>query len=48
MTDTALRMAVSRLRRRCRDALRREVAETVALPSDIDDELRHLISVLRE
>jgi len=45
MTDAAVRMAVTRLRRRYREALRRAVAETVSEPKDIDAELRYLIQV---
>ncbi len=45
LTEPAVRMAVTRLRRRYRDALRRAVAETVSDPKDIDDELRYLIRI---
>jgi RNA polymerase sigma-70 factor (ECF subfamily) len=37
---------VHRLRQRYRSLLRDEVAETVADPADIDDEIRHLCGVL--
>jgi RNA polymerase sigma factor (sigma-70 family) len=47
MTEGAVKVTVHRLRRRLRDLLREEVAHTVATPGDIDDELRHLISVIR-
>jgi RNA polymerase sigma-70 factor (ECF subfamily) len=43
MAEAAVRMAVTRLRRRYRDALRKVVAETVCDPKDIDAELRYLI-----
>ena len=46
-TEAALKMAASRLRRRCREVLRRQVSETVSHPEDIEDELRYIISVLR-
>ena len=47
LTEPALRMAIHRARKRFRITLREEVATTVADPSDVDDELRHLLSVLR-
>ena len=47
MTDSAVRQASYRLRQRYRQVLREEIAHTVMLPGDIDDELRHLIAVLR-
>jgi RNA polymerase sigma factor (sigma-70 family) len=47
MTESAVRQASYRLRQRCRQVLREEIAHTVMLPGDIDDELRHLIAVLR-
>ena len=46
-TEGALKVAVHRLRRRLRDLLREEVAHTVAADADIDEELRHLIGVIR-
>jgi DNA-directed RNA polymerase specialized sigma24 family protein len=47
MTESALRQASYRMRQRYRQLLREEIAHTVMLPGDIEDELRHLISVLR-
>ena len=47
MTENAVRQAFHRFRQRYRVLLRDEVAHTVAIASDIEDELRHLISVLR-
>jgi RNA polymerase sigma factor (sigma-70 family) len=47
MTEAAVRQASYRLRQRYRQVLREEIAHTVMLPADIDDELRHLIAVLR-
>ena len=47
MTVSAVRQASYRLRQRYRQVLREEVAHTVMLPGDIDDEVRHLIGVLR-
>jgi RNA polymerase sigma factor (sigma-70 family) len=47
MTEGAVKVAVHRLRRRLRHLLREEVAQTVAGGEDVDEELRHLISVIR-
>ena len=47
MSEGALRVATSRMRDRFRSVLREEVANTVEQPSDVDEELRHLITVLR-
>jgi DNA-directed RNA polymerase specialized sigma24 family protein len=46
MTGSALKSALFRLRRRYREILRREVAETVADPKDVDDEIRYLLKVV--
>jgi RNA polymerase sigma-70 factor (ECF subfamily) len=47
MTENALKQAFHRLRQRYRQLLRDEIAQTVALPGDVEDELRHFISVLQ-
>jgi RNA polymerase sigma-70 factor (ECF subfamily) len=47
MTENAVKQAFHRLRQRYRELLREEIAHTVMLPGDIEDELRHLIAVLR-
>ena len=41
-TEAAVKVAVHRLRRRFRDALVEEIAETVSSPTEIDAEIRHL------
>jgi RNA polymerase sigma-70 factor (ECF subfamily) len=46
MTPSAVAKAVERLRRRYRDLARREVAQTVSTPSDLDEEMRYLLDVL--
>jgi len=46
MTENALRQAFYRFRQRYQSLLREEIANTVATPGDIEDELRHLITVL--
>ena len=47
MTEGALKVAVHRLRQRYREVLRAEIAETVNSPDEIEDEMRHLVAVLR-
>jgi len=47
MTDNAVRQAFYRFRQRYQSLLREEIAHTVATPGDIEDELRHLIAVVR-
>jgi RNA polymerase sigma factor (sigma-70 family) len=47
MTENAVKQAFYRLRQRYRQLLREEIAHTVVVPGDIEDELRHLIAVLR-
>jgi len=47
MTEDAVKVAVHRLRRRFGELLRAEIAETVRDPSEVDDEIRHLLGVLR-
>jgi DNA-directed RNA polymerase specialized sigma24 family protein len=47
MTESAVRKASYRLRQRYRRLLREEIAHTVMAAGDIDDELRHLVAVLR-
>jgi RNA polymerase sigma factor (sigma-70 family) len=46
MTEGAVRMTLTRMRQRYRQLLRSEIAQTVADPQAIDDELRHLFRVL--
>ena len=47
MTENAVRQALHRLRQRYQVLLREEISHTVAISSDVEDELRHLITVLR-
>jgi RNA polymerase sigma-70 factor (ECF subfamily) len=47
MTENAVKQAFYRFRQRYQTLLREEIAHTVALPGDIEDELRHLIGVVR-
>jgi len=43
-----VKQAFHRFRQRYQLLLREEIAHTVAVPGDIEDELRYLIAVLRE
>jgi DNA-directed RNA polymerase specialized sigma24 family protein len=47
MTENALRQAFHRFRHRYQLLLREEISHTVAIASDVEDELRYLITVLR-
>jgi len=46
VSDDAIRSMVHRLRRRHREVVREEIAQTVSTAAEIDDELRHLIAVI--
>jgi DNA-directed RNA polymerase specialized sigma24 family protein len=45
-TEGALKTAVHRLRRRYREILRDEIAQTVVHPNEVQEEIRYLVSVL--
>jgi RNA polymerase sigma factor (sigma-70 family) len=47
MTENAVKQAFYRFRQRYQTLLREEIANTVATPGDIEDELRHLIAAVR-
>jgi len=47
MSEGAVKVAVHRLRHRFGELLRAEIAKTVATPMEVEEELRYLISVLR-
>jgi RNA polymerase sigma-70 factor (ECF subfamily) len=47
MSEGAVKVAVHRLRQRYRTLLRTAIAETVSNEADLDDEMRHLVAVLR-
>jgi len=47
MTEGAVKVAVHRLREKYREALRAEVAQTVATEGDVDDELGLLLAALQ-
>jgi len=46
MSEEAARQAANRLRKRYRELLRAEVAQTLAEPAEVDDEIRNLFEVL--
>jgi RNA polymerase sigma-70 factor (ECF subfamily) len=46
MTEGAVKVAVHRLRQRYRQLLREEIANTVATPEEVTEEMHHLFSVL--
>ncbi len=47
MTETAVKTALHRLRKRYRRFLREEIAQTTATPDEVDAEIRHLLDCLR-
>ena len=47
ITENAVKQAFYRFRQRYQTLLREEISHTVAIPGDIEDELRHLIAVVR-
>ena len=47
MTESAVKVAVHRLRQRYRNLLRAAIAETVSNEEDLNDEMRYLVAVLR-
>lgn len=46
MSEAAVKVAVHRLRQRCGELLREEIAGTVADPSEVDEELGYLFNAL--
>jgi RNA polymerase sigma-70 factor (ECF subfamily) len=47
-SEAAIKMAVHRLRRRYGELVRSEIAQTVATPEEVGDELHYLFAVLRD
>jgi RNA polymerase sigma-70 factor (ECF subfamily) len=45
-SEGAVKVAVHRLRERYREVLRAEIADTVASPSEVEDEIRNLFAAL--
>ncbi len=46
MSEGAIKKAAQRLRRRYQEIIREEIAQTVATPAEIEEELRHLCAAL--
>jgi DNA-directed RNA polymerase specialized sigma24 family protein len=46
ITESSVKVTVHRMRAQFRDILRAEIAATVSAPHEIDEELRHLVSVV--
>lgn len=46
LTEGAVKVALHRLRHRFREAAREEIAQTVATPAEVDEELRYLMLAL--
>jgi RNA polymerase sigma-70 factor (ECF subfamily) len=46
LTESAVKQAVHRMRLRYRELFREEIAQTVAGPGEVEDELEHLFAVL--
>jgi RNA polymerase sigma-70 factor (ECF subfamily) len=44
LSEAAIKMAVQRLRARYRELLRAEIADTVSLPEEVEEEIRHLFA----
>ena len=48
MTPGALRVGLHRMRRRYRELLRQQIAETVSTPNQVDEEIRDLFAAMRQ
>lgn len=48
MTESAVRVAVHRLRRRYRELLRQEIAQTLSHPGQVEEEMRALLGAFAE
>jgi hypothetical protein len=48
MSETAIKVAIHRLRAQWRDHVRTAVRATLHDESDLDDEMRHLMEILRD
>jgi DNA-directed RNA polymerase specialized sigma24 family protein len=48
LTTAAMKMAVSRMRARCRELLREEIVQTVASAQEAEEEYRALIAAIRQ
>lgn len=46
MREGAVKVAIHRLRKRLREIVRHDIAQTVSTPAEVDDELRYFVRVL--
>lgn len=46
ISEGAVKVAIHRLRKRFRDAVRSEISQTLRDPTTVDEELRHLIAAV--
>ena len=46
LSESAIKVAIHRLRKRFRDVIRAEIAQTLGDPAEVDTELRYLVEVL--
>lgn len=46
MREGAVKVAIHRLRKRLREIVRHDIAQTVSTPTEVDDELRYFVRVL--
>ena len=46
LSESAIKVAIHRLRKRFREVIRAEIAQTMENPTDVDGELRYLVEVL--
>ena len=48
MNEAAVKVAIHRMRRRFREIIKKEIADTLNDPTHVEEELQHLISALVE
>ena len=46
LTEGNIKKIAHRMRQRCRELLREEIAQTVAMPGEVDDEIQHLMRIV--
>jgi len=48
LKENSVKTIAHRLRKRYRELLREEIAQTVAMPGEVDDEIRHLMTIVSQ
>jgi RNA polymerase sigma-70 factor (ECF subfamily) len=48
LTEGNIKLIAHRMRQRYRELLREEIAQTVAMPGEVDDEIRHLMKIVSQ